>query len=42
MVLPKENISSLAKVTKDHLEILKHMDKVGQELAESHPDSNFK
>ncbi|XP_021929427.1 aprataxin isoform X2 [Zootermopsis nevadensis] len=42
LVLPKENICSLAKVTKDHLQLLKHMDKVGQELAESHPTSNFK
>ncbi|PNF27812.1 hypothetical protein B7P43_G09185 [Cryptotermes secundus] len=42
LVLPKENISSLAKITKDDIELLKHMDKVGQELAESHPNSNFK
>jgi len=42
LVLPKENVSSLAKVTKSHLQLLKHMDKVGQEVAESHPNSNFK
>jgi hypothetical protein len=42
LVLPKENICSLAKVTNDHLKLLKHMDKVGQELAESRSNSNFK
>jgi hypothetical protein len=42
LVLPKENISSLAEVTKNHLELLKHMEEVGQELAESHLNSNFK
>ncbi|XP_069701349.1 aprataxin [Periplaneta americana] len=41
LVLPKENISSLAKITKDHLELLKHMDKIGQDLSKDHPASNF-
>ncbi|KAJ9578493.1 hypothetical protein L9F63_005222, partial [Diploptera punctata] len=42
LVLSKANISSLAKVTKEHLELLKHMDKMGKQLTEEHPDSNFK
>ncbi|GFG32699.1 hypothetical protein Cfor_12515 [Coptotermes formosanus] len=42
LVLPKENISSLVKVTKEHLQLLKHMDKLGQETAESYPNSVFK
>jgi hypothetical protein len=42
LVLPKENICSLGNVTKGHLQLLKHMDNVGQELAERHPNSSFK
>ncbi|CAH2007153.1 unnamed protein product [Acanthoscelides obtectus] len=39
LVLPKENISSIKSITKDHLDLLKHMDKVGRELIQ---DVGFK
>nr|CAI5868308.1 unnamed protein product [Callosobruchus analis] len=35
LILPKENISSIKSATKDHLDLLKHMDKVGRKLIES-------
>ena len=34
LVLPKENISSLKKLEKDHLPLLRHMQQKGRELAE--------
>ncbi|XP_067124080.1 aprataxin [Centruroides vittatus] len=34
LVLPKEDIKNLNEVTKDHLDLLKHMDKKGREFAE--------
>lgn len=43
LILPKEDIKNLNAVTKDHLELLKHMDKVGREFAERiAPDTEFK
>nr|CAH7736302.1 unnamed protein product [Callosobruchus chinensis] len=35
LILPKQNISSIKSATQDHLDLLKHMDKVGRELIES-------
>lgn len=44
LVLPKENISSLKAVTKEHLPLLKHMDNVATKLCEGYDykGKNFK
>ncbi|PSN39836.1 Aprataxin [Blattella germanica] len=42
LILPKADISSLAKVSKEQLNLLKHMDEQGHKLAEKYSDSHFK
>ncbi|CAH0547720.1 unnamed protein product [Brassicogethes aeneus] len=42
LVIPKEDISNLKAVTSKHLDLLKHMEKVGGEIAGENKGSNFK
>ncbi|XP_067003123.1 aprataxin isoform X1 [Anabrus simplex] len=42
LVLPKEDISSLNKVTKSHLPLLQHMHDVGVKMAEKHPEAEMR
>lgn len=42
LVLPKEEISSLKKVNRDHVKLLEHMIKLGKTVIEEHADYNFK
>ncbi|XP_049808600.1 aprataxin [Schistocerca nitens] len=42
LVLPKEDIHSLTNVTRANLPLLKHMDKIAQEITRNHEERQFK
>ncbi|XP_043270673.1 aprataxin [Venturia canescens] len=41
LVLPKDDIHSIKKLTKEHENLLTHMEKIGQEVADQHQDYEF-
>ncbi|GLH04839.1 Aprataxin-like protein [Gryllus bimaculatus] len=41
LVLPREDISSINKLNREHLPLLEHMEAVGQEIAKEHPNHKF-
>ncbi|CAG0891710.1 unnamed protein product [Darwinula stevensoni] len=42
LVIPKEPIVNLLKLTKDHLHLLEHMDAVGMEITSQFPKEEFR
>lgn len=42
LVLPKEDITGILNVTKEHEDLLEHMEKIGERLTKDHPDHDFK
>ncbi|GLV45603.1 uncharacterized protein CBL_02623 [Carabus blaptoides fortunei] len=42
LVLPKDEISNLKKVNRDHVKLLEHMIELGKTITEKHIDHNFK